>query len=380
MAYVAAMDPRTPSQERWLDVRRYLQSHRHPLAAAAADGYPVGARVAGTPLLAPPTWTPQQPLALQDIQLSWRPESTSSAVRPAELPLRPDGSRYQAYSEVVRDLAAPSVFENRSTYRLRSADLTADQPLLSFSTGSYFDGIDVGEAAAHELAAHQLDPSSGTPLRAAVGDPWDLGRRPANLAISCLTVRFDARTGSLRVPLHWRDPAKVGHAGGLYQVMPVGIFQAVSDRPADRENDFSLWHCLLRESAEELLGADEEHSADGQPLDYGRWPFGARMSAARRDGTIRVHCLGMGVNPLTFATDLLVTMVLDAEVYDEIFADVVATNAEGRSITAEEGAGADGLIGLDAASVRHYADDVPMQAAGAATLKLAWQHREALFG
>ncbi len=52
-------------------------------------------------------------------------------------------------------------------------------------------------------------------------------------------------------------PAKVGHASGLYQVIPVGIFQASSDRSWNEQNGFLLWRCLLREFAEELLGQDE---------------------------------------------------------------------------------------------------------------------------
>jgi hypothetical protein len=47
------------------------------------------------------------------------------------------------------------------------------------------------------------------------------------VAISTLTLRRSAG-GDASFPLHWRDPAKVTHAGGLYQVIPVGIFQPVS--------------------------------------------------------------------------------------------------------------------------------------------------------
>ena len=46
-----------------------------------------------------------------------------------------------------------------------------------------------------------------------------------NLAISTLTLRLDRASGRASFLLHWRDPAKVGHAGGLYQVIPVGVFQ-----------------------------------------------------------------------------------------------------------------------------------------------------------
>lgn len=109
-------------------------------------------------------------------------------------------------------------------------------------------GIDLGEAAAHEYAASQLD-GADTPLRCAIGDPCDPARRPMNLAISALTVRHDRSSGEATFLLHWRDPAKVGHAGGLYMVVPVGIFQASDDHAESERNDFLLWHCLVREYA-----------------------------------------------------------------------------------------------------------------------------------
>ncbi|MGH3355440.1 MAG: hypothetical protein ACRDOJ_06050, partial [Nocardioidaceae bacterium] len=107
------------------------------------------------------------------------------------------------------------MFEDRPTYRLLSADLADDKPLLTFGPGSYFDSINTGEAAAHEYVGRRLgtvaDDVGG--IRRAIGDPRDLTRRPVNMAISTLTIRKDRDSTYL---VHWRDPAKVGHAGGLY--------------------------------------------------------------------------------------------------------------------------------------------------------------------
>jgi len=125
------------------------------------------------------------------------------------------------------------VFENRRTYRLLSADLTGPRGAMTFGRGTYFDGIDLGESAAHEYAAHHLD-GTPMPLRRAIGDPCDPTRRPTNMAISILTIREDRASGEATFVLHWRDPTKVGHAGGLYMVAPVGIFQASDDQERKR--------------------------------------------------------------------------------------------------------------------------------------------------
>ena len=371
----------TASQSDWLRVRSYLQEHRHDLAVAAAADYPADRKVAGTPLLAAPGWQPADPVPLQDLKLEFTPQPASpradpfSPFRPfrpfrpfgspaALLPERPDGTRYPSYSAALGDLAAPAVFENRPTYRLTEAAL----PRLAFTRGHYFDGVDTGEAAAHEFAATRLGaPMAG--LRARIADPCDLGRRPANLAISTLTLRFDPPTGRASFLLHWRDPAKVGHAGGMYQVLPVGVFQPSGDAPWHERQDFSLWRCMLREFDEELRGRSEEYGPG--PVDYDSWPFARHMTAALDRGQIRVWCLALGVDPLTYATDLLTVAVIDSRVFDDFFSLAPRGNAEGSVLAAREFAA-------------HVIDRIvtaePVQAAGAALLRLAWRHRDILTG
>lgn len=364
----------TGSQQRWLEVRRYLASNRHPLAVRAFARYDLAPPIGDVPLLVVPQWLPAKPIALRDVRLEHRTEPPFGGLAGTEeivgalLPQRPDGTSYRRYSEVVADLAPPAVLLDLPTYRLRSGELRG-APLLSFGNGSYFDGLDVGEAAAHEHAAAELGASGGQPLRAAAGDPTDLARRPANLAVSALTLRHDRSAGETTMVLHRRDAAKVGHAGGLFQVLPVGVFQPTGPEPWNVTNDFSLWRLLLREYAEELLGASEDYDTTEAPYDYDGWPFGARMTAALDSGGARASVLGMGVDPLTFATDLLVAVVLDSATYDELLAAAVESNAEGSVHAA---------VPFTADQVERYAGREPTQAAGAALLRLAWQHRDAL--
>jgi len=274
-------------------------------------------------------------------------------------------------------LASPAVFENRSTYRMLSAQLTGDRNRLVFGRGTYFDGIDLGEAAAHEYAAARIDGTS-TPLRDVIGEPSDPERRPTNLAISALTIRHDQHSGDARFLVHWRDPAKVGHAGGLHQVLPVGIFQPSSDHPWNEHNDFSLWRCLVREFAEELLGQAELDGASG-PIDYDNWPFAARMTDELHGGTIRAYCVGIGVDPLTLATDLLSVVVIDAPVFDDIFDGLVDRNAEGQLVRIRV-TSLDRLPGVPfvESEVKRLTRREPMQAAGAAVVATAWRYREQL--
>ncbi|MEV6236536.1 hypothetical protein [Lentzea sp. NPDC051838] len=335
-----------PTSQQWLEVRAHLLEHRHALAVKAAGEYPDVPKVAGTPLLTAPHWMPAAPVPLEDLSLSL---GRSSGFETLSSDLLPDG--FGSYSEAMAALASPTVFENRETYRL--LDFTDRH--LTFGLGSYFDGIDVGEACAHEYAARELGVTHKLPLRSAVGDPCDPAHRPVNVAISTLTIRHDSATGDATFYLHWRDPKRVGHAGGMYQVLPVGVFQSAGD------DDFSLWHSMIREFAEELLGAPEIHG-----VDYSSWPFARQLTSAAR-----VSYLGMGVDPLTFATDMLTVAVIEAAEFDALFGDLVSHNDEGRVL---EG------LPFTASTVERFVHHEPTQAAGAALLSLAWQHQEVLLG
>ena len=401
------------SARRWRDVRALLTANRYELGRVAARLYPGLPRAGSADLLCREEWLPPAPLALDDLPVTWdagplgdgggtvpptsRYDGASAQVRP----LRPDGGRYASYTDAVGALDRPALFENRPCYRLLDARLAAPAGLRIGET-SYFEGIDLGHAVAHELAAAWRRSGDAVrmtdlPLRALAGDPCALARRPALVAVTTLTLRRDAAGGASFV-LHWRDPAKVNHGGGLYQVMPVGLFQPVTEAAAALGHALSLWKSMAREFSEEFLGTPEDYQTSGGLLDYEGWPFYRRLTAARREGRLAVHCLGLGVDPLTFATDVLAVAVFDAPLFDAEFAGLVALNAEGRVITRDgDGGGTrggstgDGTragAGGGPAGIPFTAETVarltgglePLQASGTAVLNLAWEHRAQLLG
>jgi hypothetical protein len=297
-------------------------------------------------------------------------------------PVAPDGRRYPSYAAAMAAADPPALFENRPTYRLLGANLAdGGEPALWLARGRYFDSVSVAEALGHELAAAMpadgpVPPIAGLPFRAAVGDPCDLARRPAGVAISTLTLRRSPGGGAT-FPLHWRDPAKVGHAGGLYQVIPVGVFQPIGDGAETEQADLSLWRAIVREFSEELLGSPEDYAGDGGRFRYENWDFYRSLSAARDRGALRVWCLGLGVDPLTLVADLLTVAVFDPGLFDSAFGDLVTGNAEGQVIAGRDRTGFP-FTGPVVARLTGGAE--PIQAAGAAVLRLAWAHRAELLG
>jgi hypothetical protein len=157
----------------------------------------------------------------------------------------------------------------------------------------------------------------------------------------------------------------------MYQVLPVGVFQPAGEKPWNVRTDFSLWRCIIRELAEELCGEAEDYHTSRGLIKYDAWPFAVRLTRALHTGHVCAFCLGIGVDPLTFATDILTVVVIDSPLYDELFSHAADANMEGSIVPA---------VPFTAETVDRYAHHEPTQAAGAALLKLAWRHRPILVG
>jgi hypothetical protein len=182
-------------------------------------------------------------------------------------------------------------------------------------------------SAARAARSSGTRPGAGCPVRKLIGDPFDFSRRTVLPSIDTLTIRRGS-SGSASLVLHRRDSGSVAVAGDMLHVMPCGVFQPSSVLPAAQVADFDLWRNIMREYSEEFLGAPEAEG-DGAPIDYaGTEPF-ATLDAARRDGRVRVYCLGFGLDALTLVGEILTVAVFDADVYDQLFGDMVTSNSEG---------------------------------------------------
>lgn len=376
------LDPRVDAdQERWREMRHALNAHRFQLGAVAPRLYEPSVRLGTTGLIAPAVWIPPRPVELAAIGLIHNSEFDPPHVtgtEPQTSTLRPLLSvehRYHRYSHAIRDLDQPALFANRLGYRLLSVFWDSAGGRMDFGYTTYFEVIDIYEALAHETAIAHLKADgvlSGPSwrhlrLRRLIGDPFDLAARPVMPSINTLTIRTD-RGGSPSLVLHRRDSAKVSVAGGLLHVMPAGMFQPSSVAPAAHQPDFNLWRNMMREYAEEFLGHDE-YGGDGIPIDYDRVDPFPRMNAAYSDGRIRVHCLGVAVDPLTLAVELLTVAVFDGAVYDELFADMVERN--------DEGTVAGTTVPFEEHTVRRLLDRSihALAPAAAGCIRLAWDHR-----
>jgi transcriptional regulator with XRE-family HTH domain len=377
-------------QRRWVQVREGLDEHRVELSRIAARWHWRCQRVEGSDLLTRPEWLPAGPVELGAVELAAAADPTPTPVTGAvpeaasARPLRSPQERYRRYSHALRQLDRPALFENRIGFRLLEVAFpAAGRGRLTFGTTTYFDAVDVCEAAAHELADRHLVLGGGgtalarpttrpLPFRTLIGDPFDLARRPLLPSIDTLTIRRTRHAASF--VLHQRDAGQVAVAGGMYHVMPAGVFQPSSVALAGLVSDFDLWRNLQRDYSEEFLGRLDH---DGTPIDYREEPFRS-MDAARRSGRVRVWCLGVGLDPLTLWGEILTVAVFDEEVFDELFSGLVVANDEGVVLTtATPGRPAHGVPFVEE-RVAQLLGSEPMAPAAAACLALAWRDRETL--
>jgi len=378
------------SRLRWREERRWLNQHRAELAKLAVQLYPAEYRLPRTAVLANPAWLAGEPVELGSLALRLDEEPQTVEVNGTEpeseltRPLRTAGLRFERYTSAMKHLNPPRLFKGGPSYRL--LDVSLARWRLEFGMGAYFDKIDVCEALAHEVATVCLDEGvSGSPerlrerlpFRKLIGDPFDPQRRTIIPAIATLTIRLRRYPAEPSFLLHWRDPSKVATSGGTYGVIPTGEFEPSSVALWDRRNDFDLWRNMVREYSEELLGEPEHDGTRSRPIDYEHWPLFQRLQAARADGSVSAFFLGFSVDALTLSTNVLTVVVLDDDVFTEVFGSTVRFNEEGEIVAVGGGTPAEGVPFTETA-VRRMLETEPMSASGAACLALAWKHRDSL--
>jgi transcriptional regulator with XRE-family HTH domain len=172
------------SQRQWKAVRAELNANRAILGDLAGELYPQSQRIPGSTVLTRPEWMPGAPVEISDIELYWvadhacqRPSITGGIAQSAAArPLAADGTRYGRYSHALRDLARPKLLDNRVSYRLLDVEWTGAGGRLGFGYTSYFENLDVCEAAAQEFAAAWLRATKAAQPRGSRAPPTR--RRP----------------------------------------------------------------------------------------------------------------------------------------------------------------------------------------------------------
>lgn len=345
-------------------------------------------RIGGTSLLWEPAMRPPAPTPLSFVTAEWRSSASrgdATILRAARrvLPRESKWQRYGAYSSALGALARPTLFENRPSFRLMATDWQAiGGPRLVFSRAHYFDLVNQNEAVAHELARatrstpHRIPSWRRTPMRKLMADdPLSLTLRVVLPSVGTLTIR---RTpdGNGTFFLLLRGRGQVATGEDTYGLLPAGMFQPASLSPLAHREDLDLWRTVMREYNEEFLGAPDAIGESGSQVDYSQPPYG-QMGAALADGSLRIWCLGMALEPLNLAVCILTVAVFDADAFDTIFARAVEDNDEGKIVGGLRSHGSIMGLPLTAESVADLPKD-RLSSPAAGLLQLAVEHRALL--
>lgn len=373
-------------QERakFVEVRGLIAERRAELTERALMLYDSQERDERLPgMLSSACLIPEAPVPIASVVVNIVQRSMPSAAWQKKarqlLPKRLGGERIGRYSEALGLLARPKLWFNAPCYSLEGLSVVNGTLLLQVSVISYFDGIDVSESLAHELA------SKGTgvvrlrrlPLRRMFPSPTVLSEVGTVAAVSALVLRV--ADGTATFYLHERDPRKVAMAGGQLHLAPSGVYQPSSGDLATVSRDRLPILTLCRELAEEYLGVEEARGADGAQLSYTDDEPYSSILAALSSSTSVCSLVGVGLDPLTLCPELLVMAALPGTVFDELFADLRYSDNEGRLVGAKRLRGR--LIGFsfDEPTLSDLFEGGRLSPASQALLSEAWRHRDVVF-
>ncbi len=371
---------RGDGRDAFLTHLRSLRDHQFSLAGDLLDRSPQGWRVTGFPMLARTDWVPGEPFDLSELSIVWRDHDDVAFVEQARrraarvlAPLRVQP--ITRYSDALVRIAEMDQLFDGVVYRLVDVELGDDVKQLTFSRSSYFAYLDTCEVLAFEAerrrAAGKRVDGRGS-YRRALKDPFDCRNRVTSLGVNTLTIRVEGRRGGFY--LHQRNPKSVVNNSSQLGLVPAGEFTP-SDRSAEAlVHDRDIWRNIMREYAEEFLGADDAQGQGGRWIDYrGASPY-RELEQARVAGKVRVKVLGLGIDPLPWKPELLTVCLIDADVFDAVFPVVPDHNSEGTILA---GNGHDGLP-FDAPTVARYCAESTISPNAKACLSLAWRSRAEL--
>jgi hypothetical protein len=375
------------SRRHFTDTRKKLRDERHNLTTLALYREPrfVHSRLPG--MLTKDSWVPAEPFLLDAVKLDLQRHYPSTSLTTEEilarakrqLPRGPSGKRLDTYTEAMSAFAKPSLFSNKLCYRILDArldkELTAS---ITVSLNHYFNSVDETEAVAHEFAEY-ISAKKGSvwepfPVRAAFGDPLCLRSRNAIFSVSALTIRADEASSTF--VLHAREGDSVAIAGNLVHIAPSGVFQPTADDEMTIIRDLSLWLTLCREYAEEYLGTEEAEGRAGIALSYDDDEPYCSINTAYSLGAIQIYVLGLGLDPLTLCPELVTVAVVDSEVFDELFREMVMQNSEGLLRGAQIRGGR--IVGypFNERTIQGLLASERLSPAGRAALSRAWELKD----
>lgn len=336
-------------------------------------------------LLTAPNLVPEFPIPIGNVEVDVNSRPFASSIVSSRkyrkmLPRKKSGGRIRRYSDAITDICPPGLWFDADCYALREVNMTKSSGKISFSRLSYFEGVDVAEALAHEAVRQNAwRMPSRNPIRNSVGCPLDFESRPTLVAVSALTLCVGSTSASFY--LHERDSSKVAMAGGQVHLAPSGVHQPSATDPSTILRDVRPVFTLCREYAEEFLGVEEARGVRGASLSYEfDRPYSEILNLLMAPSTEDSGCwmLGVGIDPLTFAAEMICVTLIPETMFNEVFSELKLEDEEGFLRGAAINSGK--LIGYEfnASTIEYLVETGRLSPAANAALQCTWHHRSFL--
>ncbi|WP_439381901.1 hypothetical protein [Amycolatopsis lexingtonensis] len=130
----------------------------------------------------------------------------------------------------------------------------------------------------------------------------------------------------------------------------------------------------------EILGEPERDGSQGEPLDYENWSLHRDLQAAREKDRVTAYCLGIGLDTLTLTATVLTVVVIDDDVFDDLFGDAFDVNTEGVLVTSSDSSTVSDGVPFTEDSVNRLLTQEPMASPGVCIPERAWRFREDILG
>jgi hypothetical protein len=353
------------------------------------------------PLLTQDGWIPSQPLSLRHVQLeldtAFRTDFTAARDQTFEYWPEVPGNPRPSYSQAVGEYDRPTRWYDGRSFRLTDVLVSAvgngvesgrqGEVKLCFGPGTYFEAFDTCEPLGYEAAKRHEETAGATisgRYRESLQNPFILHNRCAVPGINTLTIRRHHK--DITFYLHQRTD--VATAIGTTNVVPAGEFQPSGQRSEPVDAELDLRSTVIREYAEEFLGAEEvltQRQSEVQ-VDLSRqYPL---LNSAVMQGEAKVYYLGLGLYPLTWKPEILLICIFDGPLFDKVFSKMKEEVYEGRQVGDPSPkrfpymlAGKKGAhpgVRFDEKTVLSYARNPTTLSAARACLTLAWRHRKFL--
>lgn len=129
-----------------------------------------------------------------------------------------------------------------------------------------------------------------------------------------------------------------------------------------------------------MLGDPERDGSSGEPLDYESWTLYQGLERARAEGRATPYCLGIGLDALTLTSTVLTVVVIDDDVFDELFGEAVSINSEGSLVSTTGSTRVSDGISFTSQNVERLLREEPLASPASCILSRSMKNLELLIG